>query len=110
MYVFVYVAWKTKDVKCMTGIDLIKEWNSNSITKKRLHVLKIDAEGFDYEVLASFLSQSAAQSELPLIINFEAKSMGNNYTLAKELLLRRGYAISEFGNDGFAMLKYSHFY
>ena len=108
-------AWKVEQVKCMTGVDVVDEWtkatrpgnanNNGKMSRKRVHVLKIDAEGFDYQVLASFLPADIKRVELPVMINFEAKSMKENYIKARELLLSNGYAVSLYGTDGFAMLK-----
>ena len=111
--------WKVEDVRCMTGVDVINEWSKatkkanpkkkqkeyKASQKKRVHILKIDAEGFDFEVLASFFPKTYVNSDLPLMINFEAKSMKDKYQLARELLLSRGYEVSVYGTDGFAMLK-----
>ena len=109
-------AWKVEQVKCMSGVDVIDEWTkatrpsnvnntSGKMMRKRVHVLKIDAEGFDYQVLASFLPADIKRVELPVMINFEAKSMKENYIKARELLLSNGYVVSLYGTDGFAMLK-----
>jgi hypothetical protein len=74
--------------------------------KRRPHVLKIDAEGFDYQVLSSFLQPSdTTNAELPLLVNYEAKSMHENYPKAVQELQRRGYIVSKYGNDGFALLQ-----
>jgi FkbM family methyltransferase len=39
--------------------------------KRRPHILKIDVEGFDYEVIKGFMRNSTLISELPLMIQFE---------------------------------------
>jgi hypothetical protein len=45
-------------------------------------------------------------AELPLIISYEAKSMGDNLEVIRSRLVERGY-INSFGNtnDGFSLLK-----
>ena len=74
--------------------------------KRRPHVLKIDAEGFDYQVLSSFLQKfDTTNAELPLLVNYEAKSMNENYPKAVAELQNRGYIVSNYGNDGFALLQ-----
>ena len=111
--------WKAESVRCMRGSEVTKEWAevvsrrpagkrrkpAKSNIKRRPHILKIDAEGFDYQVLSSFLLNDTTNAELPLLINYEAKTMFANYPLAVEALERRGYVVSEFASDGFAMLK-----
>ena len=41
--------------------------------KRRPHILKIDVEGHDYEVLMSFVLDSTPVSDLPLLIEFEVR-------------------------------------
>jgi hypothetical protein len=50
---------------------------------RRPHILKIDVEGHDYDVLMGFLRSTTPASELPLIIDFEAKSIAKKYPAAK---------------------------
>ncbi len=50
---------------------------------RRPHILKIDVEGHDYEVLMGFLRPDTPPEELPLIIDFEAKSIAKKYPEAK---------------------------
>jgi hypothetical protein len=45
--------------------------------------LKIDVEGHDYDVLMGFLRSDTPVNELPLIVEFEAKSIGKKYPQAK---------------------------
>lgn len=73
--------------------------------KLRPHVLKVDAEGHDYEVLMSFINPDVSDAQLPLLIDFEAKSLRDNYKDTVTLLQSRGYVVSEIQNDGFALLK-----
>jgi hypothetical protein len=40
-------------------------------------------EGHDYDVLMGFLRSTTPASELPLIIDFEAKSIAKKYPAAK---------------------------
>jgi hypothetical protein len=53
----------------------------------------------------SFLNFDTPAAELPLIIEFEAKSIGKKYPLAKERMEYLGYYVTPFGQDGFALLK-----
>lgn len=61
-------------------------------------------------MLASFLTNDTTNAELPLLINFEAKTMFEKYPLARAVLEKRGYAVSNFATDGFAMLKSEYFF
>jgi hypothetical protein len=88
--------WATEEVRCVTGGDILYEWasvlyNEKMALKKKLrpHILKVDAEGHDYEVLLSFLSEDVSDSQLPLLIDFEAKSLGDQYERTLELLRSR---------------------
>lgn len=51
--------------------------------RRRPHILKIDVEGHDYEVLMSFLRPDTPLNQLPLLIEFEAKSIAHNYDKAQ---------------------------
>jgi hypothetical protein len=46
-------------------------------------VLKIDVEGHDYEVLMSFLQPDTPLDQLPLLIDFEAKSIAKKFPMAQ---------------------------
>lgn len=46
-----------------------------SIIRVRPHILKVDVEGHDYEVLMGFLGDDVSDNQLPLLISFEAKSI-----------------------------------
>lgn len=52
-----------------------------------------------------FISPETPTSELPLLIEFEAKSIGKKFPAAKANLEARGYVVTPFGADGFALLK-----
>ena len=53
-----------------------------------------------------FLQENTPTSELPLLISFEAKSLGDaKFKLAKLRMEVLGYAVSKFANDGFALLR-----
>eukprot|EP01039_Chlorochromonas_danica_P007692 gene7692-8499_t len=71
---------------------------------RRPHILKIDVEGHDFEVLMSFFRWDTPTHDLPLIVEFEAKSIAKNYPKARERLESLGYVVSPFGQDGFAIL------
>lgn len=53
----------------------------------------------------SFLKDDVAVNDLPLLICFEAKSIGPKYPAAKAHMEKRGYIVTPFGQDGFALLK-----
>ncbi len=53
----------------------------------------------------SFLKDEIPVNDLPLLICFEAKSIGPKYPAAKEHMEKRGYVVTPFGQDGFALLK-----
>ena len=45
-------------------------------------------------------------SELPLLISFEAKSLGEvKFKLAQARMISLGYAVARYANDGFALLR-----
>jgi hypothetical protein len=116
--------WTLEQVRCVTASDILQDFassdkfrNSNTklkevnnqgqtiIRKRRPHVLKIDVEGHDHEVLMSFVNLNTPAAELPLLIEFEAKSIGKHFPAAKAELEKIGYVVSDFAADGFAMLK-----
>lgn len=132
--------WTIETVRCVTANDILQDWGSTTTptaksaaakiasadaggtpvaavvptiskqVRRRPHVLKIDAEGHDYEVLMSFVKEGTRHSELPLLIEFEAKSIGKKFPAAKEHMEKMGYAVSDFGADGFALLKADHIF
>jgi len=94
--------WITEEVRCVTPTEIMKDWNENlnvngtllgggKISQKtvarprrrRIHILKIDVEGHDFEVLMGFFQDGTLQGELPLMINFEAKSINKKFDTAK---------------------------
>jgi hypothetical protein len=117
--------WTLEEVRCVTARDILMDWaitpkfrknpdkklratNSKGqliIRKRRPHVLKIDVEGHDHEVLMSFINEKVPLSELPLMVMFEAKSVGKFFPNAKARMEKIGYVVSDFAADGFAMLK-----
>lgn len=116
--------WILEEVRCVTASDILQEFaatdlfrsskkqlkmtNSKGkkiVRKRRPHVLKIDVEGHDHEVLMSFVNLKTPAAELPLLIEFEAKSIGEHFPAAKKELEEIGYVVSNFAADGFAMLK-----
>lgn len=116
--------WMLEEVACLTAPEILLQWaeststhkqknkekrNKNKKTKKRRpHILKIDAEGHDYEVLMGFVGPDTPVQELPLLIEFEAKSIGPKFPTAKANLEARGYVVTPFGQDGFAMLRHEY--
>jgi len=116
--------WTTEEVRCVTATDILREWSASSrngtavdkgaarakerrgAKKRRPHVLKIDVEGHDFEVLMGFLNDKAMIREygLPLLIDFEAKSIAKKFPKARDRMTSLGYIVSPFGQDGFALL------
>lgn len=103
--------WTFEFVKCYTGTTILQSWSSALSSARsggrlvRPHILKVDVEGHDYQVLKSFLDDSIPVSSLPMLISFEAKSLRENEAALRQQLLDRGYVVSHLANDGFAMLK-----
>ena len=94
--------WKSEQVRCITGREVMEEWTaatrrittrkkkrSNTAHVRRPHILKIDAEGQEFSIISSLLASATCDSELPLLINFEAKVLGENYLPMRQLLQRR---------------------
>jgi hypothetical protein len=58
-----------------------------------------------------FVRDEVPQSELPLLISFEAKSIRDHFNETVDHLRKRGYVVSDraddgqITNDGFAMLR-----
>ena len=111
--------WTLEAVSCLTASDILLEWGNATSSaaarekargkgraprRRRPHVLKIDVEGHDYDVLLSFV-RDVPNNDLPLLIEFEAKSIGPKFPAARETLEQRGYVVSNFSQDGFALLK-----
>ena len=111
--------WKLESVRCLTASDILTEWGNvtsdsaarvkarskgRAPRRRRPHVLKIDVEGHDYDVLMSFV-RDVPNNDLPLLIEFEAKSIGPKFPTARLTLEQRGYVVSNFSQDGFALLK-----
>ena len=126
--------WKDETVKCTTGPRLISEWSdrfyyksiakhqkqtdhyrtsSLSRLKRRIrpHVLRVDVEGHDFEVVKGFLIDNMRMADLPLTILFEAKVVGvwHNTTTTfndlRVLLQRAGYVVTDEHHDTFAVLR-----
>ena len=126
--------WKDETVKCTTGPRLISEWSdryyyksiakhqkqtdhyrtsSLSRLKRRIrpHVLRVDVEGHDFEVVKGFLIDNMRMADLPLAILFEAKVVGvwHNTTTTfndlRVLLQRAGYVVTDEHHDTFAVLR-----
>jgi len=53
-----------------------------------------------------FIMETTPVSELPLLISFEAKSLGEvKFKLAQARMVSLGYAVARYANDGFALLR-----
>jgi hypothetical protein len=112
--------WALESVRCLTATDILVEWGNTTANdasgrskmrskvraprRRRPHILKIDVEGHDYDVLMSFV-RDVPNNDLPLLIEFEAKSIGSKFPAARSTLEQRGYVVSNFSQDGFALLK-----
>lgn len=44
---------------------------NDRMKKRRPHLLKIDVEGFDYDVIKGFMKNNSLVSDLPLMLMFE---------------------------------------
>jgi len=111
--------WVAEFVRCVTGTDILMDWTSEinrqgavsagrggaggpgKLKLIRPHVLKVDVEGHDYDVLMGFLGEEVPQSVLPLMINFEAKSITTKFELLKTNMQSRGYVVSNFATGEF---------
>ena len=94
--------WSKETVPCKTAVDIMNDWTNayyqrlptktkqNRRKTPRVHILKIDAEGHDYEVLSSFIRDDTPPEALPLMICFEAKSMKEKLPIAVELMTKKG--------------------
>ena len=94
--------WIFEYVRCVNGPEILKDWAialaktipGNSKGHKvpiriRPHILKVDVEGHDYDVLSGFLADDVPTTELPLLISFEAKSIAKKFDLLKTQMERR---------------------
>ena len=86
----------TENVRCITLGELLKKYNV-----KKIDLLQIDAEGYDYEII----KQLDFDSIKPKIINYEHKHLDkSNRKKCKLLLKKNGYTIFEFFPDTVAFL------
>mmetsp|Transcript_40030 Transcript_40030/g.69302 ORF Transcript_40030/g.69302 Transcript_40030/m.69302 type:complete len:430 (-) Transcript_40030:149-1438(-) len=122
--------WVAEFTRCVSGPEILQDWTDalnhqtgptgnadtegeegdkkrkkGMIKKLRPHVLKVDVEGHDYDVLMGFLGDEMTQSMLPLMINFEAKSISKQFAALRDTMEKRGYVVSHFATDGFALLR-----
>lgn len=112
--------WIFEYVPCVNGQKILQNWTyalnlaspsdapGENRVRLRPHVLKVDVEGHDYEVLMGFLHDGIPSAALPMLISFEAKSILKDFDRLKGHLEKRGYAVSHLANDGFALLKGDH--
>ena len=113
-------------VPCVAARELTGSWpslmGSETVTrarykkKKRTHVLVVDAEGSDAQVVQAMIHQQVPRSLLPLAIFFESKTLNREQvTSTQRALADRGYAFTDFyhsrsaggdelSNDVFAIL------
>jgi FkbM family methyltransferase len=89
--------WIVETVDCKTAPDILRDWakavpvvlpsgKATKSVKRRPHILKIDVEGHDYQVLTGFVNAKTPINELPLLICFEAKSIAEKFPALKEVL------------------------
>lgn len=112
--------WIFEYVPCVNGQKILQNWtyalglaqpgDAENRVRLRPHVLKVDVEGHDYEVLMGFLHDGIPNTALPLLISFEAKSILKHFDRLKGHLEQRGYAVSHLATDGFALLKAEHIF
>jgi FkbM family methyltransferase len=90
--------WITYDeVKCVPFAELIKTYEI-----KKIDLLQIDTEGFDYEILKLFKFDTI----LPKAIIFESENLSEADLLeCKNWLGEKGYEFQTFGGDTFGLLK-----
>lgn len=93
--------WIFEYVRCVNGPEILKDWAvalSKNLSKKkkskfpvriRPHILKVDVEGHDYQVLSGFIADDVPVTELPLLISFEAKSIVKQFDLLKDQMTKR---------------------
>lgn len=117
-----------EEVMCLEGDQVVNEWknfidanttmpNNTNIDPHpfRPHILKVDAEGHDYEILYSFFHRALSDPSvsLPLILQFESKLFEpfNKRKLGR-LLEDLGYESNlleesrrQWGDDSIAILK-----
>lgn len=48
--------------------------------------MKIDVEGHDFQVLTSFINADTPNGELPILVEFEAKSIAKRFPEAKQIM------------------------
>ncbi|MBX9697547.1 MAG: FkbM family methyltransferase, partial [Alphaproteobacteria bacterium] len=93
--------WIFEYVRCVNGPEILKDWAlalSKNLPKRkkqkfpirmRPHILKVDVEGHDYQVLSGFIADDTPTAELPLLISFEAKSIVKQFDLLKAQMTKR---------------------
>lgn len=91
----------TEIVPCISFMDLVKQENIN-----KLHLLQIDAEGYDLEIIQSIDFTRIK----PYIINFEHRWQYNMISepelfKALQTLINNGYRIVLNGNDALAYIE-----
>jgi hypothetical protein len=95
--------WIFEYVRCVNGPEVLADWakglSQKYNTKKgpvrmRPHILKVDVEGHDYEVLSGFLADDVPTAELPLLVSFEAKSIKKKFELLKNQMEKRQVCLS----------------
>lgn len=106
--------WIFEYVPCVNGQKILQNWTyalglaspsssgdadvaANRI-RLRPHVLKVDVEGHDYEVLMGFLHDGIPSAALPLLISFEAKSILKDFDRLKGHLEKRYIYFSFYGS------------
>jgi Methyltransferase FkbM domain len=96
--------WTKEPVRCITPPEILADWAANYTAgaggggpngkraggpkHRRPHVLKVDVEGHDYQVLMGFFLDSTPVADLPLMVEFEAKSIEKQFPEVKDRMER----------------------
>lgn len=88
--------WAIEEVACVTAADVLADWakamptsSLRAAKRRRPHILKIDVEGHDFQVLTSFIGEDTSPADLPLLVEFEAKSIASKFPEAKALMEKK---------------------
>ena len=85
----------TQQVKCITFQDVIEQYQI-----KKIDLLQIDTEGFDFEVIKMFPFDKMK----PKIISFESERLSStDFNACKIFLIQLGYNVSDIGRDAVAV-------
>jgi hypothetical protein len=100
--------YKLVDVDCKTAANALDLWSSTYFhyKKTQLHILQIDVEGLDAELLRGFIQTNTPLYQYPLLIMFESKHLQpGEYESIKKELISKGYIVSKDVGDTLAVLR-----